>query len=124
MDKVKDKHRHIEKDKDRQRHMEKDNRNTFTFTERHKVASTDLLLADTGQEAAVVVPGVVSCCRGLVALLLGVVLLPEVGRARLASERGEVSLSERGDVHGEEVRGRTRAGLGAESRAGSTWNRV
>ena len=65
------------------------------------------------------------CCRGLVALLLGVVLLPEVGRARLASERGEVSsLSERGDVHGEEVRGRTRAGLGAESRAGSTWSGV
>ena len=48
-------------------------------------------------------------------------LLPEV-LARLASERGEtVHLSvERGEVHGEEVRGRTRAGLGAESRAGST----
>ena len=64
-----------------------------------------------------------SCCwRGLVALLLlGVVLLPEVGRARLASDRGEVVfLSERGDVHGEEVRGRTRAGLGAESLAGRT----
>ena len=94
---------------------------------RHKDMSANLLLADTGQDAAVVVPVkvVVSCCcRGLVALLLGVVLLPEVGRARLASERGEVSLSERGDVHGEEVRGRTRAGLGAESRAGSTWNRV
>lgn len=73
---------------------------------------SDLLLADTGQEAAAV-DGVVSCCRGLVAvvLLLGVVLLPEL-LARLASERGE--------VHGEEVRGRTRAGLGADSRAGST----
>ena len=87
-----------------------------------KDKSADLLLADTGQEAAVVVPvkGVVSCCLGLVALLLGVLLLPELV-ARLASERGEVAiLSERGDVHGEEVRGRTRAGLGAESRAGST----
>jgi len=85
---------------------------------------SDLLLADTGQEAAVFVEGVASCVLGLVVLLvvLGLVVLLLLGVAlRVAEMLVAMFVSDLGEVHGEEDSGRTRAGLGAESRAaGST----